>query len=75
MWFNLDQEIRVRPEAPERKMRQVEAGQAHPKRQEDKRQQSWAVKRELETGEKGAKESGELGLDASWVTEKSKAAQ
>lgn len=56
-------------------MRQVEAGQAHPKRQEDKRQQSWAVKRELETGEKGAKESGELGLDASWVTEKSKAAQ
>lgn len=35
VWFNLDQEIRVRPEAPERKMRQVETGQTHPRRRKE----------------------------------------
>lgn len=69
VWFNLDPEIRVRPEAPEREMRPVETGQIHPSRwgERDKRQQS-QVSPELEE-RRGRRSQESWDLDGSRVTE------
>lgn len=58
-WLSLDQEIRLRPEAPERKPRQVETGQ---KEVEIIKGSKAGWQKGVENrGEKGAKEAGELG--------------